>query len=192
MTAPTPLRDLPTSDFTEHPVDQQAVFSGVLLKVQSDAVRLPDGGTAHREYIRHPGAAAILALTDDGQVVLEWQYRYPGRRHYVEIPAGKLDAGEAPLLAAQRELQEETGWTARDWTLLLEHDVAIAYSDERIHIYLATGLTAGSHHRDEEEFLDCFLLPFDEALAWLDAGRITDSKTQAALLAYDRLRRRHP
>ncbi len=183
------LGALPEADFTEHPVRQAQVFSGVLLRVQSDEVRLPDGATAHREYIRHPGAAAILALTDNEQVVLEWQYRYPGRRHYVEIPAGKLDAGEPPLQAAQRELQEETGWLARDWSLLLEHDVAIAYSDERIHIYLARGLSAGKHHLDEEEFLECFLLPFDEALAWLDAGRITDSKTQAALLAYDRLRR---
>lgn len=183
------MRPLPTDDFTETLISGHEVYSGHLLKVQQDLVRLPDGASAQREYIHHPGAAAILALTDDEQVVLEWQYRYPGRSHYVEIPAGKLDAGEAPEQAARRELREETGWEARDWSLLLEHDVAIAYSDERIHIYLARGLTPGPVHRDEEEFLSCFLLPFDEALQWLDAGRISDSKTQAALLAWDRIRR---
>ncbi len=183
------LRPLPTSDFTEHPASGAEVYQGELLRVHSDLVILPDGQHANREYIRHPGAAAILALTDDEQVVLEWQFRYPAARHYVEIPAGKLDAGEPPQQAARRELQEETGWVASHWELLVEHDVAIAYSNERIHIYLATGLVAGTAHRDEEEFLECFLLPFDEALAWLDAGRITDSKTQVALLTYDRLRR---
>jgi ADP-ribose pyrophosphatase len=152
-------------------------------------VTLHTGELASREYIKHPGAAAVLALTDDEQVVLEWQYRYPQHRHYVELPAGKADPGEAPEATARRELREETGWEAREWSLLLEHDVAIAYSDERIHIFLARGLTRGATQLDEEEYLETFLLPFDEALAWLDAGRITDSKTQVALLTWDRIRR---
>ena len=183
------LKPLPTDDFSEHQLEGREVYSGRLLRVQHDQVSLPNGGQAEREYIKHPGAAAILALTDDDQVVLEWQYRYPSRRHYVEIPAGKIDQGEPPELAARRELKEETGWEAREWSLLLEHDVAIAYTDERVHIFLAQGLTPGTVQRDEEEFLSCFLLPFDEAMAWLDAGRIPDSKTQAALLTWDRRRR---
>lgn len=182
-------RPLPGTDFTEHFVEGGEVYGGSMLRVHLDVVRLPDGGQATREYIRHPGAAAVLALTDDDQVVLEWQYRYAPARHYVEIPAGKIDAGEDPLRAAQRELQEETGWTAREWSLLMYHDIAIAYTDERIHIYLARGLTPGPHSMDEEEFLETFLLSFDEAMAWLDAGRITDSKTQAALLTWARMRR---
>jgi ADP-ribose pyrophosphatase len=180
------LQSLPDQDFSEHRIEGKQVYSGRLLKVQNDLVRLPNGGQAEREYIHHPGAAAILAITEDNQVVLEWQYRYPSRRHYVEIPAGKIDQGESPESAARRELREETGWEAQEWSLLLEHDVAIAYTDERVHIYLAQGLSMGPHQRDEEEFLECFLLPFEEALAWLDAGRIQDSKTQAALLAWDR------
>lgn len=184
------MRPLPDSDYTETRSEGAEVYHGSLLRVQRDVVRLHTGAEASREYIRHPGAAAVLALTDDEQVVLEWQYRYAPGRHYVEIPAGKIDAGEDPAQAARRELEEETGWRAREWSLLMHHDVAIAYTDERIHIYLARGLSPGAAHRDEEEFLDAFLLPFDEALAWLDAGRITDSKTQAALLTYDRLRRR--
>jgi ADP-ribose pyrophosphatase len=184
------MRPLPSADFTETFAAGGEVYPGQLLRVQRDTVRLPDGGSAQREYIRHPGAAAILALTDDNQVVLEWQYRYAQRRHYVEIPAGKLDPGETPEAAARRELREETGWEAREWSLLLHHDVAIAYTDERIHIYLARGLSPGPVARDEEEFLESFLLPIDEALAWLDAGRIQDSKTQVALLTWDRQRRR--
>jgi ADP-ribose pyrophosphatase len=183
------LKPLPAEDFSEHQIEGREVYSGRLLKVQNDRVRLPNGGEAEREYIQHPGAAAILALTDNDEVVLEWQYRYPSRQHYVEIPAGKIDRGEPPEQAARRELKEETGWEAREWSLLLEHDVAIAYTDERVHIYLAQGLTLGAFQRDEEEFLECFLLPFEEALAWLDAGRIQDSKTQAALLTWDRRRR---
>lgn len=183
------LKPLPAEDFTEHQIEGREIYSGRLLKVQNDRVSLPNGGEAEREYIKHPGAAAILALTDDDQVVLEWQYRYPSGRHYIEIPAGKIDSGEPPELAARRELREETGWEAREWSLLLEHDVAIAYTDERVYIYLAQGLSLGDVQRDEEEFLECFLLPFEEAMAWLDAGRIQDSKTQAALLTWDRRRR---
>jgi ADP-ribose pyrophosphatase len=184
------MRALPDQDFTETRTEGSEVYRGAMLHVQCDTVRLHTGAPASREYIRHPGASAVLALTDDEQVVLEWQYRYAPGRHYVEIPAGKRDPGETPEQSARRELQEETGWQARDWSLLLEHDVAIAYTDERIHIFLARGLTPGPVARDEEEHLECFLLPFDEALAWLDAGRIQDSKTQVALLTYDRRFRR--
>jgi ADP-ribose pyrophosphatase len=184
------VRPLPDLDFTETRADGVEVYHGSMLRVQRDIVHLHTGAEASREYIRHPGASAVLALTEDEQVVLEWQYRYAPGRHYVEIPAGKRDPGETPEQSARRELQEETGWQASEWSLLLEHDVAIAYTDERIHIFVARGLTSGPVARDEEEHLECFLLPFDEALQWLDAGRIQDSKTQVALLTYDRRFRR--
>ena len=157
------------------------VFDGVLLKVRSDTVRLPDGGTAVREYIEHPGAVAILALTDSGELVMERQYRYPLGRHMIEIPAGKIDPGETPLATAKRELREETGYTARTWRHLATLHIAIAYSNERIEIYLARGLKHEGAKLDDEEFLEVFTLPLATALGWIRKGKITDTKTVSAL-----------
>jgi ADP-ribose pyrophosphatase len=105
-------------DLTEHFVSSELVFDGALLKVRRDVVRLPDGGQATREYIRHPGAVAIVPLFDDGRVLLERQFRYPHRREFIEVPAGKLDPGEPPLDTAKRELLEETGYAAQEWIRL--------------------------------------------------------------------------
>lgn len=158
------------------------VFSGSLLRVRRDVVRLPDGKEAVREYVRHPGAVAIVALTGEGRVVLERQHRYALRRDFIEIPAGKLEPGEAHLATANRELQEETGYVATDWTRLgLIHN-AIGYSDEGIELWLARGLEQREAKLDEEEFLETFTLPMAEAVAMVRDGRITDAKTVAALL----------
>jgi ADP-ribose pyrophosphatase len=165
----------------ERRVRGRRVFSGVLLKVRSDTVRLPDGGTAVREYIEHPGAVAILALTDSGELVMERQYRYPLARHMIEVPAGKIDPGETPLATAKRELQEETGYTARSWRRLGTIHIAIAYSNEHIEIYLARGLKHEGAKLDDEEFLEVFTLPLATALDWVHEGRITDTKTVSAL-----------
>jgi ADP-ribose pyrophosphatase len=165
------------SKFAEERVSGEAVYAGNFLKVHRDVVRLPDGAQAAREYIRHPGAVAIVALTDGGAVVLERQYRYALRRDFVEIPAGKLEAGEAHLETGKRELLEETGYEAAHWKYLgLIHN-AIGYSDEGIELWLATGLKKRAAALDDGEFLEVFTLPFEEALAMAADGRISDVKT---------------
>jgi ADP-ribose diphosphatase len=168
-------------DLSEHRLSGRLVYNGKLLKVHSDTVRLPDGGAAEREYIDHPGAVAVIAVTDAGELVMERQYRYPLGRDMIEIPAGKIDRGEDPLATAKRELQEETGYTAAEWTHLATINIAIAYSNEHIEIYLAKGLGQAQPKLDDEEFLEVFTLPLATALAWVREGRITDSKTVSGL-----------
>jgi ADP-ribose pyrophosphatase len=160
----------------------EQVYRGVLLDVWRDVVRLPDGAESVREYIRHPGAVAVVALLDDGRLVLERQFRYPHHRDFLEIPAGKLEPGEARLETAQRELLEETGYAARQWTCLGVIHNAIAYSDEAIELWLARGLDKREARLDAEEFLEVLLLPFDEALAMCSDGRISDVKTIIGLM----------
>ena len=167
---------------TEEFLQGELVFSGRLLKVHRDRVRLPDGSEAVREYIRHPGAVAIVALFADGRVLLERQFRYPLGRAFIEIPAGKLEPGEAHLATAKRELLEETGYVAAEWRRLgLIHN-AIGYSDEGIEIWLARGLELREQKLAEGEFLEVFTLPLAEAQAMARDGRITDVKTIAGLL----------
>jgi ADP-ribose pyrophosphatase len=169
-------------DLTEHFVSGSRVYDGELLKVYRDVVRLPDGSSGVREYIRHPGAVAIVALFDDGSVLLERQFRYPHRREFIEIPAGKLDPGEEPLASAKRELAEETGYAAEEWLRLGVIHTAIAYTDEAIQLFVARRLAKAQPRLDRGEFLECFTVPFDEALAMIRQGRITDAKSVAALL----------
>lgn len=174
-------------DLTEHPLASELVFDGGLLKVRRDLVRLPDGGQASREYIRHPGAVAVVPLFDDGSLLLERQFRYPHAREFIEIPAGKLEPGEPPLDTARRELLEETGYTAAEWTRIGTLHTAIAYTDEAIGLFVATKLTrTGAAQLDAGEFVETLIVPFDEALAMLRDGRITDAKTVAALLWVDK------
>ena len=174
-----PARD---SHLIEQVVGREEPFAGNFLKVVRDTVRLPDGGSATREYIRHPGAVCIVGLTDDGQVVLERQWRHPVGRVMVELPAGKLDAGEAPLACARRELLEETGYTAREWACAGVTHPVISYSTEAIGIWFARGLQAGERQLDAGEFLDVFAATPQELLAWAQQGRITDAKTLTGLL----------
>jgi len=169
-------------DLSEHFVSGGLVYDGALLKVRSDVVRLPDGSQGAREYIRHPGAVAIVALFDDGAVLLERQFRYPHGREFIEVPAGKLERGEPQLDTAKRELLEETGYVAQDWTHLGVIHTAIAYTDEAIHLFLARRLSAGERKLDQGEFLETLVRPFDEALDMIRRGDITDAKSVAALL----------
>ncbi len=169
-------------DFTEHPIESRQVYRGKLLDVRQDTVRLPDGQTTVREYIVHHGAAAIIPLLDRDTVLMEYQFRYPNRRHYYEIPAGKLDPGESPLAAARRELLEETGYRAQRWHRLAGLDLCIAYSTERIEFFLAEGLEYDAHRRDDEEFLETVPVPLEQAYRWIAEGIINDAKTVAGLL----------
>jgi ADP-ribose pyrophosphatase len=181
---------LKKQDLTEHFVSGDMVYDGSLLKVRRDVVRLPDGAQATREYIRHPGAVAIVPLFDDGRVLLERQFRYPHRREFIEVPAGKLEPGEAPLATAKRELKEETGYAAAEWTRLGAMHPAIAYTDEAIEIFICRKLQkVGDTALDPGEFVETLVVGFDEAIAMIRDGRITDSKTVCALLQVDKWHR---
>ena len=174
-------------DLTEHTLSSRSVYRGRLLDVREDDVRLPDGKTARREYIVHPGAAVMLAMPDAQSVVMERQYRYPLREHLYELPAGKIDLGEDPLTTAQRELVEETGYRARDWRHLLTTYPVAGYSNERIELYLARDLEQVGRALDEGEFLEVLILPLAEAIDWVRTGRIKEAKTIMGLLLAERI-----
>lgn len=169
------------SDLRETRVGGQELFKGDFLHAMRDRVRLPDGQLTQREYIVHPGAVMIVPWLQgpDGslQLVLERQYRYPVQQTIIEFPAGKLDPGEAHLVCAQRELREETGYTAREWARAgLLHPV-VSYSTEFIEVWFARGLQAGERRLDEGEFLEVFTASPEQLYAWCRDGEITDAKT---------------
>ena len=163
-------------------VDSEELLRGHFLHAFRDTVRLPDGSEATREYVIHPGAVMVIAELPDGQWVLERQFRYPVQAVMVEFPAGKLDAGEASLDCARRELLEETGYTAKQWARAGVLHPVISYSTEFIDIWFARDLTSGQRQLDQGEFLDVFSATADELLQWCRDGRVTDAKTLTGAL----------
>ena len=172
---------------TETELTSESVFQGHLLHVKRDTVRLNNGLETGREYIVHPGAVMVIAVLDDGRLVMERQFRYPPRRAFIELPAGKIDPNEDILITGQRELLEETGYTAKEWHYVAELHPCIGYSNEVIHIYLAKGLTAGAHQLDQDESLEVFLMSLEDAMQGIQNGDITDGKTIVALLWAEKL-----
>ncbi|MBC7609052.1 MAG: NUDIX hydrolase [Polaromonas sp.] len=166
----------------ERQLTSDTVYQGHFLEVRRDEVRLPDGKTASREFIVHPGAVMVVPLLDDGQLLMERQYRYPMQRVMLEFPAGKLDAGEAPLACGQRELLEETGYTARQWAKAGVLHPVISYSTEFIDIWFARDLSLGERKLDAGEFLDVFTASPAELFAWCRSGEVTDAKTLTGAL----------
>ncbi len=171
----------------ETELTSEQVFKGVLLDVRRDTICLPNGKASIREYIVHPGAVVILATLPNGALLFERQFRYPLRRVFLELPAGKIDPGEAILDTARRELREETGYEAREWEYLGVMHPCIGYSDERIEIFAARDLhPVGDQALDHNEFLEVVELSPDAARQAVWSGQITDSKTITALFWLDR------
>ena len=160
----------------------EEVYSGRLLKVHSDTVRLPDGSESVREHIVHPGAVVMLATVDNGKLLFERQFRYPLGKVFLELPAGKIDHGEPPLDTGRRELREETGYKAKHWRHLGTMHPCIGYSNEKIELFLAHGLSYVGHERDQEEFIEVVELSLADALLAVRDGEITDGKTITGLL----------
>lgn len=174
----------------ERIVDSSPVFQGGFLRVDKVDVMLPNGKPAEREVIRHPGAVALVALSDEGKVLLVRQYRAALERVTLEIPAGKLELGEDPQLAAERELEEETGYFAERLDYLMPVACAAGYSDEVIHLYMATGLHKGEAHPDPDEFVSAEWVDLEVLVDSVLDGRIEDSKTVIAALICDAMRHR--
>ncbi len=165
----------------ETQIDSTLAYDGDFLKVCKDKARMPDGSISSREYITHPGAVAILALLDNGKLLMERQFRYAPRREFIEIPAGKIDAGEDILVTAKRELLEETGYIASEWIHLTTAWPCIGYADERLEYFLARGLVHQGGQLDDGEFLEVFELSMEDAIDWVRQGKINDSKTIVGL-----------
>ncbi|MEE9331571.1 MAG: NUDIX hydrolase [Methylophilaceae bacterium] len=169
------------ADLIEHCTSSTTLAEGAMLTVKRDEVSLPDGKASFREYVLHPGAVVIVPLLANGNLVLERQFRYPLHQVFTELPAGKIDLDEDILVTGQRELLEETGYVASNWVKLGLQHPCIGYSNEVIHIYLATDLTVGEHSLDGDEFLEVFEMNFEKCLEMVQRGEITDSKTIVAL-----------
>ncbi len=166
----------------EKQLSSEQIYDGKVVKLYRDTVQLQDGKTSVREVVRHPGAVCVVPVTDKGEIIMVRQFRYPFGRVFLEIPAGKLDAGEDPRAAAMRELSEETGAEALQLEELGIYCSTVAIFDEKIHMYLARGLKFSAPHTDEGEFLEVVHMPFHDAVEMIMDGEIQDGKTQAAVL----------
>ena len=169
------------TDLTEKTIKTNTIFKGKIIKLQVDEVKLPNGKVATREIIRHPGAVAIIAVTNAGKLVLVRQFRKPLEKHLYEIPAGKLDPGEDPKACAIRELQEESGYTCMSMEHVVTFSTSPGFADEILHVYFTNSLVAGARRLDEDEFLDNHEVTLDEALDLIKKEEIYDAKTVYAV-----------
>lgn len=180
--SPVRVMDGVDEHLVERRIRSESVYEGHFLQVRRDEIRLPSGKIAHREHVVHPGAVMVVPMTDDGGLVVERQHRYPLDRVLLELPAGKLDPQETTLQCAQRELREETGYSAREWAYAGCLHNAPAYSNEFIDIWFARGLVAGAQALDDGEFLEVLTMPEATLFAMAARGELTDAKTMVALL----------
>ena len=176
------------SQFEEKQLEREEIYDGAVLHVVKDKILLPDGNTSFREFCLHKGAVAVIPITENNEAILVRQFRYAHHREFLERPAGKFDfVGEEPLAAAKRELSEETGAEAESYVSLGVLDTTPALIDEKIHMYMATGLTYGEIHPDEDEFLSVHKIPLKELVEMVMKGEIRDGKTQIAILKAARI-----
>ncbi|MBR5516241.1 MAG: NUDIX hydrolase [Clostridia bacterium] len=169
-------------ELTEKKISEEKIFDGVVLHVRRDTIELPNGNISTREYIKHNGAVCVIPVTNEGEIILERQYRYPIGRVVTEIPAGKLEIGEDPLEAAKRELYEETGYIPGKMEYIGDYIGSPALLEERVTMYLATELTKGEAHLDDDEFLEVFTMPLEEAYQMVMSNEFADAKTQLCIL----------
>ena len=176
------------SRLKETKISSEQKFSGRLIDLYLDQVELPNGKTSTREWIDHPGAVCLIPILPDGKICLIRQFRYGPGEEFIEIPAGKLDAGEAPLDCAYRELEEETGYRTNKLTFLTNIHPAIGFSNEKMWMYLAEELELSKKKLDEDEFLELLPTPLNKALEWVFSGKITDVKTIIGIMWMKKLK----
>jgi ADP-ribose pyrophosphatase len=168
--------------FREKTFRRKRVYTGKSVNFSADEIILPDGNKAVREYMEHPGAVCVLPFIDKKNIILVRQYRYPVKEVTYELPAGKIDKNEKPLMCVKRELEEETGFTSKKILKLASFWPTAAFSDEIIHIYAARQLIKGTHSPDEDEFLQTVILPFEKVLEMVKKGKIRDSKSMIGIM----------
>lgn len=169
-------------ELEEKKLSSEEIFNGVAIHLFRDEILLPNGNKGVREVVRHPGAVCVIPITDDGEIIFVNQFRYALNRVTLEVPAGKLEKGEDPMEAALRELSEETGVTAEKIEPLDALYTSPALIDEIIYMYIATGLSQGEQHLDDDEFVNAVKIPLDEAIDMVMTGKIMDAKTQLIIL----------
>ena len=174
------------SKLKETPKSSEKIFSGRLIDLYFDHIELPNGKLSTREWIKHPGAVCIIPILPNGNLCLIRQYRYGPRAEFIEIPAGKLDVGEDPLVCAKRELEEEIGYIAGKLTFLTNIHPAIGFSNEKMWVYLAEDLILSKQNLDKDEFLELYPIPVNKAIDLIYEGKITDVKTVIGILWLDK------
>lgn len=171
----------------EKQLASKQIFDGRVVKLYVDDIELPNGKPSTREVIRHPGAVCVIPITENKEVIMVRQFRYPFARTLLEIPAGKLEPNEEPLDAVKRELEEESGVVAEKIEFIGMTYTTVAFTDEKIYTYMATGLSYTDCHPDEDEFLEIERVPLDTLVKMVMSGEIKDSKTQVAILKVEKI-----